>query len=178
MATTVIAVKELDCAAEEQVLRRRCAAGCVRGRLQRGHAPNDGDARHGRLAGSHRTGGAVGGHDPDDRPRDVPTAESQAGACGPACAAEVGHAEPALDARPGGNHGLFILSGVLAGTAEGPYFAGTEETSPVVIGASVASILLGGLPTLRKGLVALRLLTLNINFLMTVAIVGGAFIGA
>ncbi len=73
---------------------------------------------------------------------------------------------------------LFTLGGLLAAGAEAMYFAGVKETSPVVIAMAVASMLLCGLPTLRKGWIALRTFTLNINFLMTVAIVGGAFIGA
>ncbi|MBX3384569.1 MAG: heavy metal translocating P-type ATPase [Phycisphaeraceae bacterium] len=73
---------------------------------------------------------------------------------------------------------LFILGGLLAAGAEAMYFAGMEETSPVVIAMSAASILLCGLPTLRKGWIALKSFTLNINFLMTVAVIGGAFIGA
>jgi Cd2+/Zn2+-exporting ATPase len=70
------------------------------------------------------------------------------------------------------------LAGLLAGSAEAMYFAGMKETSWPVIAASVVSILLGGLPTLKKGWVALKTFTLNINFLMTVAIIGGAVIGA
>jgi len=73
---------------------------------------------------------------------------------------------------------LFILGGLLAAGAEAMYFAGMEETSPVVIAMSAASILLCGLPTLRKCWIALKSFTLNINFLMTVAVIGGAFIGA
>ncbi len=42
---------------------------------------------------------------------------------------------------------------------------------------SAAAVLLGGLPTLRKGLIALRTLTLNINFLMTVAVAGAFAVG-
>ena len=75
-------------------------------------------------------------------------------------------------------HGLFALSGVLAAGAETLYFAGVKETSPVIVAMAVVSILLGGLPTLRKGWIALRTFTLNINVLMTVAIIGGAVIGA
>ena len=75
-------------------------------------------------------------------------------------------------------HGLFALSGVLAASAEAMYFAGVKETSLPVVAVAVVSILLGGLPTFRKGWTALRTFTLNINFLMTVAILGGAVIGA
>ena len=74
--------------------------------------------------------------------------------------------------------GPFVISGLLAAGAEALYFAGVNETSPVVIAMSLASILLGGLPTLKKGWIALRTFTLDINFLMTVAIVGGAVINA
>ena len=70
------------------------------------------------------------------------------------------------------------MSGVLAAAAEAMYFGGVKETSAPVIAVSVVSILLGGLPTLKKGWIALRTFTLNINFLMTVAIIGGAVIGA
>ena len=73
---------------------------------------------------------------------------------------------------------MFGIAGVLAFIAEAMYFAGVKETSWPVIAVSVLSILLGGLPTLKKGWIALRTFTLNINFLMTVAIVGGAVIGA
>ncbi len=72
----------------------------------------------------------------------------------------------------------FLLAGMLAAAAEAMYFAGVKETSPLVIAMSATSILLGGLPTLKKGWIAIKTFTLNINFLMTVAIVGGAFIGA
>ncbi|MFO0855924.1 MAG: heavy metal translocating P-type ATPase [Phycisphaerales bacterium] len=75
-------------------------------------------------------------------------------------------------------HGLFALSGVLAAAAEAMFFAGVRETSWPVVAMAVTSILMGGLPTFRKGWTALRTFTLNINFLMTVAIIGGAVIGA
>ncbi|MBA4174038.1 MAG: heavy metal translocating P-type ATPase [Hyphomicrobium sp.] len=75
-------------------------------------------------------------------------------------------------------HGMFALSGVLAAAAEAMFFAGVQETSWPVVATAVASILLGGLPTFRKGWTAVRTFALNINFLMTVAIIGGAVIGA
>lgn len=68
------------------------------------------------------------------------------------------------------------LSGLFAFTAELVAWTGTESSWPVV-GLSIASILLGGLPTIRKGLYAIRLFTLNINFLMTIAVVGACAIG-
>ena len=167
--TTIIRVDQLDCAAEEQVLQRTVGAmpgvasvecNVVTRRMTVTHdaAASSPDA----LAGAVRSAGMT------------PTIVSPAGGE----AATPGEAE-AIDTRPWWRkHGLFILAGLLAAGAEAMYFAGVEETSAPVISVSVLSILLGGLPTLRKGWVALRTFTLNINFLMTVAVVGGAVIGA
>jgi Cd2+/Zn2+-exporting ATPase len=74
-------------------------------------------------------------------------------------------------------HALLALSGVAALGAEGLAYAGGDERDWPVIGLALFSLALGGLPTLRKGLIAVRTLALNINFLMTVAIVGAAAIG-
>ncbi len=73
---------------------------------------------------------------------------------------------------------MLSFSGLLAFTAEGLYFAGWSETSPFIIALAVASILMGGLPTLKKGFIALKTLTLNINFLMTIAVIGAAAVGS
>ncbi len=73
---------------------------------------------------------------------------------------------------------LLAASGVLAFGSEVVAWATKVEKSWPVIALAVVSILLGGLPTLRKGVIALRTLTLNINFLMTVAVIGAASIGS
>lgn len=73
---------------------------------------------------------------------------------------------------------LLAASGVLAFGSEVVAWATKVEKSWPVIALAVVSILLGGLPTLRKGFIALRTLTLNINFLMTVAVIGAAAIGS
>jgi len=52
-----------------------------------------------------------------------------------------------------------------------------EESSMPVIAASLAAIALGGTATLRKGWIALRTLSLNMNLLMTIAVIGAALIG-
>ncbi|MBX3407764.1 MAG: cadmium-translocating P-type ATPase [Phycisphaeraceae bacterium] len=64
------------------------------------------------------------------------------------------------------------LSGVLAVAAEVVAWTTKTERSWPVLVMSAAAVLLGGLPTLRKGLIAIRTFTLNINFLMTVAVAG------
>lgn len=73
---------------------------------------------------------------------------------------------------------LFATSGVLAFASEIVAWATGVEMSWPVVSLAVISILMGGLPTLRKGFIALRTLTLNINFLMTVAVIGAAAIGS
>lgn len=72
---------------------------------------------------------------------------------------------------------LMGLSGALAIGAEAVGMAtGRDDAWPVVV-VALLSMALGGRETLRKGWVSLRTLTLNINFLMTLAILGAAFIG-
>ncbi len=75
---------------------------------------------------------------------------------------------------------LFLLgfSGVLAISAEVVVWVTQAEQSWTVITMALAAIALCGMPTLRKGFFALKTLTLNINFLMTVAVIGAALIGS
>lgn len=73
---------------------------------------------------------------------------------------------------------LFATAGALAFASEIVAWVTDAEKSWPVISLAVTSILLGGLPTLRKGVIALRTLTLNINFLMTIAVIGAAAIGS
>jgi len=68
-------------------------------------------------------------------------------------------------------------AGVLAMGAEVLAFSGMDESSMPVIAASLAAIGLGGTATLRKGWIALRTLSLNMNLLMTIAVIGAALIG-
>jgi Cd2+/Zn2+-exporting ATPase len=72
---------------------------------------------------------------------------------------------------------LLGVSGVLAVAAEAVAWSSGTEGSWPVLAMSAAAVLLGGLPTLRKGLIALRTFTLNINFLMTIAVAGAFAIG-
>ncbi|MFS2117875.1 cation-transporting P-type ATPase, partial [Herbaspirillum frisingense] len=52
-----------------------------------------------------------------------------------------------------------------------------DERSLPVIALALAAILLGGLGTLKKGWIALRNFSLNMNFLMSLAVIGAAVIG-
>lgn len=183
MSTTIIAVEQLDCAAEEQVLRKAVGG-------MPGVASVECNVVTRRMTVTHDSAAAtptmlaekvrsVGMTPTVVSPTSGSGVETESGCGGAACGSGDEHAVASEDLRPWWRkYGLFILAGLLAAGAEGMYFAGVNETSAPVIAASVLSILLGGLPTLKKGWIALRTLTLNINFLMTVAIVGGAFIGA
>jgi Cd2+/Zn2+-exporting ATPase len=72
---------------------------------------------------------------------------------------------------------LLAISGVLALSAEiTGLFLGYEQ-SFAVIALAIAAIVLSGKGTLMKGLTALRTMTLNIHFLMMIAITGAMFIG-
>ncbi len=72
---------------------------------------------------------------------------------------------------------LLAISGVLALSAEiTGLFLGYEQ-SFAVIALAIAAIGLSGKGTLMKGVTALRTMTLNIHFLMMIAITGAMFIG-
>ncbi len=72
---------------------------------------------------------------------------------------------------------LVGFSGAMALIAEIISWTTHQESSPLVIGLSLLAITTGGIDTVKKGLVALRHFTLNINFLMMIAIVGAILIG-
>ena len=72
---------------------------------------------------------------------------------------------------------LVGVSGVAALASEAVAWTGHSESSWPVVALALLSIATGGRETLRKGLVALRTLTLNINFLMALAVLGAVFIG-
>ncbi|WP_286798505.1 heavy metal translocating P-type ATPase [Pandoraea sp. 64-18] len=71
-----------------------------------------------------------------------------------------------------------LVAGVLlAAASEIAVWSGVPEHSPWVGAVVVAAILACGLPTLKKGWIALRHLTLNIHFLMSLAVIGAMCIG-
>lgn len=72
---------------------------------------------------------------------------------------------------------LVGLSGFAAFGAEITGWVTGNEQSILVVGLSIAAILLGGIETVKKGIVALKTFTLNINFLMMIAIAGATLIG-
>ncbi|WP_242460845.1 heavy metal translocating P-type ATPase [Burkholderia cenocepacia] len=70
-----------------------------------------------------------------------------------------------------------VMAGVLALGAEALVFAGLPEASWPIVLACLAAIGLGGVETLKKGWIALKTRSLNMNLLMTVAVIGAALIG-
>ena len=72
---------------------------------------------------------------------------------------------------------LMAVAGAAALAAEALAWSGVDENSPLVIALALLSIATGGLGTLRKGWIALKTFTLNINFLMSVAVIGAIAIG-
>lgn len=72
---------------------------------------------------------------------------------------------------------LLGLSGMAAVAAELLAYSTGNEGSWPVVALALVSIAAGGRETLLKGLAAVRTLTLNINFLMTLAVAGAILIG-
>ncbi|MBI4936892.1 MAG: heavy metal translocating P-type ATPase [Nitrosomonadales bacterium] len=72
---------------------------------------------------------------------------------------------------------MMAVSGAAALAAEILAWTGTAENSPAVIALALFSIATGGSSTLKKGWIALKTFTLNMNFLMSVAMIGAIAIG-
>lgn len=72
---------------------------------------------------------------------------------------------------------LVGLSGVGAIGAEASNWLGHDEKSLLVMIMAAFAIITGGFETAKKGLLALKTFTLNINALMMIAVIGAIFIG-
>jgi len=72
---------------------------------------------------------------------------------------------------------LLGAAGAAALAAEVLAWSSGDDRSLPVIALAVLAILLGGLGTLKKGWIALRNFSLNMNFLMSLAVIGAAVIG-
>jgi Cd2+/Zn2+-exporting ATPase len=69
------------------------------------------------------------------------------------------------------------VAGVAALAAEVVAWRSGDDGSLTVIALALFAIAIGGLDTLKKGWIALRHLSLNMNFLMSLAVIGAAIIG-
>src|SRR5690606_11938779 len=72
---------------------------------------------------------------------------------------------------------LMAVSGVAAIGSEIVAWSSGTDSSPLVIALALLAIATGGLDTLKKGWIALRHLSLNMNFLMSLAVIGAIAIG-
>ncbi|WP_286758454.1 heavy metal translocating P-type ATPase [Ralstonia sp. RL] len=72
---------------------------------------------------------------------------------------------------------LMAISGLTAIGAEVVAWSTGQETSWSVIALALIAILTGGLDTMKKGWIALRHFSLNMNFLMSLAVIGAVCIG-
>jgi len=86
-------------------------------------------------------------------------------------------APPAPPAVPMALRWRMAAAGVAAIAAEVTAYVSGVEHSPAVIALALAATLLGGLPTLRKGAIALRRGALNIHLLMSLAVIGAIALG-
>ena len=157
---SVFVIDDMDCQAEEALIRKRL------GKLD-GVRGLEFDLLARRL---------TVGHDlPGDEPILAALAEiGMKAAAGAAAEQPGGAATPAIPARA---KSLLALSGAAAIASEVLVWTGSAETSTPVIGLALLSIALGGYGTLRKGWLALKTFTLNINFLMSLAVAGAVAIG-
>ncbi len=155
---TVFRIEAMDCSAEEQVIRKRF------GKV--GEVTSLGfDLVNRRLTVEH----AFSSDEPVRRILDeigLP-AESD---CEVGCAPE----QSSLSR----SDLLLALALVVAVGAELLALVTRNERSVPVAAVAALAILMGGVQTFKKGVVAVRTLTLNINFLMCLAVVGAFAIGS
>ncbi len=165
---TTITVLELDCAAEQAVLQKRLAA-------LPGVSSVEFDLMNRRLTVIHELADEADLHKAIRSVGMTPATVSRAT---DATGDDDRILQPAPDTSSAWRQRVSLaVSGALAlGSEIAAWTSGTETSRWVIVMAS-ASIVIGGLPTLRKGLIALRTFTLNINFLMSVAVIGAAAIG-
>ena len=76
-----------------------------------------------------------------------------------------------------GSWWLLAISGAAAVGSEIISWITGADSSPLIIALVILSILTAGLPTLKRGWTALKSLSLNINFLMSIAVIGAIAIG-
>jgi Cd2+/Zn2+-exporting ATPase len=162
MKQSVFVITNMDCPTEEALIRKRLGA-----------VPGIGELAFNLMERRLTVGHTL----PDEQPILDALGEigMQTGPAQPAAGAprEADQA-PAVPTR---TWALMAVSGLAAIGAEILAWTGASETAPVVVALALLSIATGGLGTLRKGWIALKTFTLNINFLMCIAAIGAMAIG-
>ncbi|MBI5178131.1 MAG: heavy metal translocating P-type ATPase [Nitrospinae bacterium] len=173
MKRSVFVIRNLDCSTEEQLIRKRLESEPGIGKLSFNLLER-------RLTVTHSLA--------DDQPifralRDIGMEAAMprkietgnCSSCEGATTGKADHAEaPAISRR---TWALMVLSGSAAVASEILAWMGAGETAPQVIALALLSIAPGGLGTLRKGWIAVKTFTLNMNFLMSIAMIGAIAIG-
>ena len=163
MKHSTFIIRNMDCPAEEALIRKRL--GSVPG--IGGLAFNLMDRR---LAVTHTLD--------DEQPiLDALREIGMEAVAAPQGAGSPDHHETSAPAVSRREWALIAVSGVAAIAAEILAWTGTAENSPAVIALALFSIATGGSGTLRKGWIALKTFTLNMNFLMSIAVIGAIAIG-
>ncbi|HEY0868030.1 MAG TPA: heavy metal translocating P-type ATPase [Fimbriimonas sp.] len=175
MKETRFYIGKMDCATEEQVIQNRL-------RRIREVDDLDFDLMNRILTVRHRLDDerslidaldSIGMPPQPLRQGETFGADDEGGQC-ECCSASPGAGAPAVARQ---ERWLMGISGLFAAGAETLAWATGDERSWPVVALALVSMALGGRETLRKGIVSVRTFTLNINFLMTIAIAGAAVIG-
>ncbi len=152
-------IDKMDCPTEESLIRKRLEAMPGIARLDFNLLERELTVHH-RLDGIDAITAALDSLDMEPRPI---TGE--------------GTKPPPLPALTGRQKALLAIGGFAAFGAEALAWASGQESSLPVALLAALSILSAGIPTLKKGWIALRNRTLNIYFLMSLAIAGAVAIG-
>ncbi len=164
MKHSMFIIRNMDCPTEEALIRKRL-----------GSVPGIGELAFNlmerRLAVTHTLA--------DERPihdalreigmNAVPAPQVQQDACS--------NCEDETPMVPHLTWALMAVSGIAAIASEIVAWNGASEQSFAVIALALLSITTGGVSTLKKGWIALKTFTLNMNFLMSVAMIGAIAIG-
>ena len=164
MKKSIFVISNMDCPTEEALIRKRL-----------GSVPGIGELSFNLMA---RRLTVMHTLDDDQAIRDAlreigmktdTGPQCQPGSCS-TCEAET----PVVSRR---TWALMAVSGTAAIAAEIVAWSGASEQSVAVISLALLSIATGGLGTLKKGWIALKNFTMNMNFLMSVAVIGAIAIG-
>lgn len=154
--TTTFFVPELDCPSEEKLIRNRLAS-----------MPEVAEINFNLMAQEVRITHTFSDHDP--LLKAIQSVGMQAKLKTAQSSISITHNQPSW--------WLLAISGIAALTAEILSLVLNYEQAIGVIFLALAAIVLSGKSTLKKGLTALSTMTLNIHFLMMIAIAGAMIIG-
>ncbi len=164
MKHSTFIIRDMDCSTEEALIRKRLgsvqgigelACNLMERRLTVTHTLDDEQPIHDALR-------EIG-------MKAVPATQAQQDSCS--------HCEADAPAVSRKIWAMMAMSGTAALAAEILAWTGTAENSPAVIALALFSIASGGFSTLKKAWIALKTFTLNMNFLMSVAMLGAIAIG-